>query len=61
MTKFDFKNIKPVDVKAEALEQNRSSLSNRFVKADLDGEELLFEATQWATLTDKETGLDVGQ
>ena len=57
MTKFDFKNIKPVDVKAEALEQNRSSLSNRFVKADLDGEELLFEATQWATLTDKETGL----
>lgn len=57
MTKFDFKNIKPVDVKAEALEQNRSSLSNRFVKADLDGKELLFEATQWATLTDKETGL----
>ena len=57
MTKFDFKNIKPVDVKAEALEQNRSSLSNRFVKADLDGKELLFEAIQWATLTDKETGL----
>ena len=40
MTKFDFKNIKPVDVKAEAFEQNRSSLSNRFVKADLDGKEL---------------------
>lgn len=57
MTKFDFKNIKPVDLKAEQEEQIKSSLSNRFVKADLDGKELPFSVTQWATITDKETGL----
>lgn len=57
MTTFDFKNIKPVDLKAEQKEQIKNSLHIRFIKGDLEGKELPFSATQWATLTDKETGL----
>lgn len=40
-----------------AIEYNKNELSKRFKKGDLENNQLPFIAKQWATLTDKQTGL----
>lgn len=55
MTKIEFKHIRPLQ---PAEQQNdKDHLSTRYIKRDLDGNELPFSATQWATITDKLTHL----